>query len=268
VRGELKIVPRFAVIVESLYGGAEPIQSGDEDEATIAVATEGDGASTRTTSWIAIRMVDALGDPARGLTYRITLPDGDTREGKLDDRGLARIDGTAAGNCTISFPDLDSGDWGDGRGPLEGGNETEPSPTSDSDAEAATTFRLRLHDPFAHPIASGRYRVTIGDQTVEKQADDAGWTEEIEANGAETCRLEWGYPEDEEYAYAMDVRIAAAENEETTWMLHHLGYPQDGDARANLLGFQRDYGLPSTGELDEPTKARLHELHESCELKS
>ena len=43
---------------------------------------------------------------------------------------------------------------------------------------------------------------------------------------------------------------------------------REGDERENVLGFQRDYGLQATGELDEPTKAKLHELHESCELKS
>jgi hypothetical protein len=267
LRGELKVVSRFAIVVESLYGGAEPIQTGDEDQATAVVATDGDAAPTTATSWIAIHTVDALGDPVRGLRYRITLPDGNAREGKLDDRGLARIDGIAAGTCTISFPDLDSGDWGDGRETPQDGDKTVPPPMSDSDAETAATFRLRLHDPFANPIASGRYKVTIGNQTVEKQADGDGWTEEIESNGAETCRLEWGHPEDEEYAYAMDVRIAAAENEEDTWMLHHLGSPQEGDERENVLGFQRDYGLQATGELDEPTKAKLHELHESCELK-
>jgi hypothetical protein len=111
VRGELKVVPRFAVIVESLYGGAVPLQADEQEEAAAVVATNGDGAATQAATWIAIHMVDGLGDPARGLKYKITLPDGAAREGKLDDNGLARIDGTAAGTCTITFPDLDSGDW-------------------------------------------------------------------------------------------------------------------------------------------------------------
>jgi hypothetical protein len=152
--------------------------------------------------------------------------------------------------------------------PLQGGDAPEPPPLRDpqDDTETSTTFRVRLHDALARPLATGRYKVTVGDQTVEKQADGDGWTEEIESGGAETCRLEWGYPEDEEYSYAMDVRIEAVAKEETTWMLHHLGYPQDGDGRENILAFQRDYDLQDTGELDEPTKSKLHALHQSCEL--
>ena len=110
MRGELKVVPRFAVLVESLYGGAVPLHADEGEEAAAVVAADGNGA-TKAATWIAIHMVDGLGDPARGLKYKITLPDGAAREGTLDDNGLARVEGAGGGTCTITFPDLDSGDW-------------------------------------------------------------------------------------------------------------------------------------------------------------
>jgi hypothetical protein len=42
---------------------------------------------------------------------RITLPDGTVDEGTLDQRGIARVDGFAAGDCRICFPDLDEEAW-------------------------------------------------------------------------------------------------------------------------------------------------------------
>jgi type VI secretion system secreted protein VgrG len=63
-------------------------------------------------SWIEIEMVDQDDKPVTGLTYRITLPDGETvAEGTLDDKGLARVDGMEPGNCKVTFPTLDQDAW-------------------------------------------------------------------------------------------------------------------------------------------------------------
>jgi hypothetical protein len=63
------------------------------------------------THWIAIELVDELGKHVPYEDYRITLPDGSTVEGTLDKRGRAKLTGIDAGNCKISFPNLDTDLW-------------------------------------------------------------------------------------------------------------------------------------------------------------
>ncbi len=62
-------------------------------------------------TWIEIELYDTADRPVTGQRYRITLPDGSTREGRLDGRGFARIDGIDPGTCRVTFPDLHKGDW-------------------------------------------------------------------------------------------------------------------------------------------------------------
>jgi type VI secretion system secreted protein VgrG len=63
-------------------------------------------------SWIEIELVDEEDNPIPGEKYRITLPDGKTlAEGRLDDKGFARVDGIDPGTCKITFPDLDKEAW-------------------------------------------------------------------------------------------------------------------------------------------------------------
>jgi hypothetical protein len=63
------------------------------------------------TTWIAIRLADKKGRPAAFKRSRIELPDGSRREGMLEAKGVARIDGIDPGMCEVSFPDFDKSDW-------------------------------------------------------------------------------------------------------------------------------------------------------------
>lgn len=63
------------------------------------------------TSWIAIELVDEAGKGIPGQAYRVTLPDGHTVRGTLDNSGRARIEGISTGTCDITFPDLDREMW-------------------------------------------------------------------------------------------------------------------------------------------------------------
>jgi len=72
---------------------------------------QNDEEKKKKTSWIEIEMVDEQGGPVSGETYRITLPDGTTAEGTLDDKGFARVDGIEPGTCKISFPNIDRDEW-------------------------------------------------------------------------------------------------------------------------------------------------------------
>jgi len=62
-------------------------------------------------TYVAIEMVDEDGKPVSGVRYRITLPGGVVREGRLGATGYARLDGVDPGSCKISFPDLDGSSW-------------------------------------------------------------------------------------------------------------------------------------------------------------
>jgi len=57
-------------------------------------------------TWIQIRLLDEIGHPMSGAAYRIALPGGGERKGKLDVRGEAREEGIERGSCSVSFPDL------------------------------------------------------------------------------------------------------------------------------------------------------------------
>jgi hypothetical protein len=64
------------------------------------------------TTWIAIELVGEDGKPIPAVPYRITLPDGSTREGTLDSGGRAMIRGIDPGQCGVTFPLLDQNTWG------------------------------------------------------------------------------------------------------------------------------------------------------------
>ena len=58
-------------------------------------------------TWIEIELVDLEGEPVPGARYWIQLTDGSIREGWLDHRGQARVDGLDPGMCEIRWPDHD-----------------------------------------------------------------------------------------------------------------------------------------------------------------
>lgn len=61
--------------------------------------------------WIKIELVDEEDQPVPKEKYRIELPNGKPREGILDSKGFARIDGIDPGTCKITFPNLDKDAW-------------------------------------------------------------------------------------------------------------------------------------------------------------
>jgi len=62
--------------------------------------------------WVQIELIDAEDQPVPGETYRIELPGGEVREGKLDKEGRAYIGGLQqGGTCKVCFPDIDTQEW-------------------------------------------------------------------------------------------------------------------------------------------------------------
>jgi hypothetical protein len=62
-------------------------------------------------TWIEIYLIGEDGGPIPGEAYRIELPDGSVREGRLDADGLSRVDDVDPGICLVTFPNLDREAW-------------------------------------------------------------------------------------------------------------------------------------------------------------
>lgn len=65
---------------------------------------EDDEQPTPSPSWIEITVVDSRGEPIRGRPYRLHLPDGSVREGRLGDDGIIRFDDVDPGLCMLELP--------------------------------------------------------------------------------------------------------------------------------------------------------------------
>ena len=79
------------------------------------MATHKPGDDPSKTSWIALQLVyESNGLPVAGMSYEVTLPDGQTvAGGSTDDQGYAKVECIDPGSCQISFPELDKEAWAD-----------------------------------------------------------------------------------------------------------------------------------------------------------
>lgn len=85
------------------------------------------------TAWVEIELLDADRRPLAGAAYRLVLPDGEVREGKLGPDGRSREESKQPGACKLSFPDLDANDWGPADAPPASG-ANQPASTGQSTA--------------------------------------------------------------------------------------------------------------------------------------
>lgn len=64
-------------------------------------------------TWIEVVLLDSDDKPVANAAYQITLPSGEKRTGRLDDKGFVRIDGIEeGGTCDVEFPEIDGREWG------------------------------------------------------------------------------------------------------------------------------------------------------------
>lgn len=61
--------------------------------------------------WIEIRLVDEQGLPVPNVSYKITDSENKIHEGSLSEKGRAKVEGLKAGDCKVSFPELDQEVW-------------------------------------------------------------------------------------------------------------------------------------------------------------
>jgi hypothetical protein len=76
------------------------------DDLSFALAS-----ATAIETWIEIELLGEDDKPIPGVAYRIVLPDGSVRDGRLDFDGLARVTGIDPGKCAVAFPELDGEAW-------------------------------------------------------------------------------------------------------------------------------------------------------------
>lgn len=62
-------------------------------------------------TWLEIRLVDTRDRAVANERYLVVLPDGQRKNGRLDENGFARLQGIPAGTCDVSFPDIDGREW-------------------------------------------------------------------------------------------------------------------------------------------------------------
>ena len=62
-------------------------------------------------TWVEIVLVDMEGKPVPNERYRVKLPGGEVKEGRLNSYGQAGFYELDPGNCKITFPDLDQDAW-------------------------------------------------------------------------------------------------------------------------------------------------------------
>lgn len=109
--GDLTATTRPCLRVDSIFGGAAPVEEASEQPGVSPASVEVAEKAPEQATWVAFRMTDTAGDPVKGMKYKLELPDGSTHEGMLDGNGMARVESSKAGTCKIAFPDLDAGDW-------------------------------------------------------------------------------------------------------------------------------------------------------------
>jgi outer membrane protein OmpA-like peptidoglycan-associated protein len=142
-----------------------------------------------------------------------------------------------------------------------------------------SVVRIRLFDSLAKPIPKALYRLNIGQKTQEGNADGDGWAIVYVVEVPNQAVIEWGHQDDSknqdqtisyEYKLALylDYSQGDDQQEQAKRRLHNLGYPSDLSFDENIKTFQKDYGLPESGELDDKTQKKLWSVHDDCQPES
>ena len=129
-------------------------------------------------------------------------------------------------------------------------------------------FRLQLFDEAGEPRAHQRYELAIDDAQLTGTSNAEGIVEHSISPQAERGRLVIG-PDRYEVHFELGQMDPISEPSGVQKRLRNLGYYHgaceggyDDETRAALASFQRDCGLPITGDPDESTLDKLELIHD------
>lgn len=133
-----------------------------------------------------------------------------------------------------------------------------------------TTIEIQLYDDQVALLPDAHYRITVESDVRTGIAQD-GTARLKRVAVPSTCLVEWNPASGSVLTktagtarFQMTVFLdtdSPADDESARRKLHNIGYPVDTDLPSNLLAFQADEELPQTGQLDDPTRKRLDEVH-------
>lgn len=87
-------------------------QLASESSADVATPSQLAGRQPEQDHWIQITLLDDTDQPVPNQAYKVELPGGEIREGRLDAQGLAYIGGLkVGGSCKVCFPQIDAKEW-------------------------------------------------------------------------------------------------------------------------------------------------------------
>lgn len=127
-----------------------------------------------TACWIEVVLLDDEGRGVAREPYWIRLPDGVVREGRLDERGVVRLDDIPCGTCVVRFPRLDA---------------QEILSSSSSPAGRTDWLELQLVDETGDAVAGERYEVALPDGSTRAGRLDAGGRARVEGLPPGTCTV-------------------------------------------------------------------------------
>lgn len=99
--------------------------------------------------WIAIQLLDEADQPVPREAYWIRLPDGQIREGVLNDQGSVRIEPIPCGICQVRFPKTDA-----------------PSMNIVGKHIDTGWIAIQLIDEHRRPLENEPYKITLPDGSV------------------------------------------------------------------------------------------------------
>lgn len=232
---------------------------------------------------VRLELVDPRHEPVADEPYEVTLPDGAAAEGRLDERGAARVESPAAGRVTVRFPERAAGVvelLGERElpPPEEEGEDGGEQGEQDERARfrcktrlgawrfCLANFRVRVQRD-EEPLAEVPFRLEVGGQTIEGESWEDGVVRANVPEDAAEATLELESDPPLRLALALDLP-PASEVAGAQGRLNNLGLRcggEDGElgplTAAALRRFQRRHGLERTGELDEATIAKLEQVH-------
>jgi uncharacterized protein (DUF2345 family) len=119
--------------------------------------------------FVEVELLDEAGAPVQGERCRIVLPNGSERFERTDHDGLVRVDRTVAGQCTITFPDLDAGATGPLTRVERQGTQVVPSKLE----KTQHWLEVELLGEDGAAIAGERCEITLPDGEVLRRKTDA-----------------------------------------------------------------------------------------------